>query len=323
MIMRMKDKMEKVSIIIPIYKVEGYILNTLRSIVNQTYKEYEIILVDDGTPDRSIEQAEKYLTQFKEVKWKVIHQENKGLSAARNTGIENATGEWIICPDGDDTLDPNTIKRMIEAGRSNNIDCVFCGYQSVKLEEIDKRMNDEGKTLILANQEIKQRFLNRELILLVPAMLIRREALRELRFDSGCPYDEDIHFLWQLLFRIEKAAYIPAKFYNYLDREGSMVHNLKPGDYLLTSSAYAKMEKGLLEKYPQEKQLILKIYPKYRLGGCHVLAKANDYSTFKKTVLQDGYRRDMQRLIIHNNFKLSIYALLFCMSLKLFYLISR
>ena len=319
----MKEKMEKVSVIIPIYKVEGYILNTLRSIVNQTYKEYEIILVDDGTPDRSIEQAEAFLRQYEGIDWKVIHQENKGLSAARNTGIENSSGEWIICPDGDDTLDPDAIRRMIEVGQSNNIECVFCGYQSVKLEEIDKRSKGDQKTCVYTSSEIKGKFLNRELILLVPAMLIKREAIKDLRFDTSCPYDEDIHFLWQLLFNIETVGYVPSKLYNYLDREGSMVHTLKPDDYLSTSRAYARMEKELLTKYPNEKTLILKIYPKYRLGGCHVLAKSNDYPAFKKTVMKDGYRRDMQRLILHNNLKLSIYALLFCISLKCFYRISR
>ena len=79
----------------------------------------------------------------------------------------------------------------------------------------------------------------------------------------------------------------------------------------------------LLNEYPQEANFIRRIYPKYRLGGFHVLAKSNDYKTFKETVIKDGYRKNMSRLIFYDDVRLSLYALLFCISLKVFYKVSR
>ena len=315
--------MEKVSIVIPVYKVEDYILNTLYSIVHQTYRNYEIILVDDGTTDRSIDVAEEFLEKQEGIEWKVIHQKNSGLSAARNKGIENATGEWVICPDSDDYIDPRAVEEMIKAAKKTNVDCVFCGFKSVTIDRISEVDEIDTEILELQSRELRKKFLNRDIILLVPGMLLKRTIYNDLRFSTSCPYDEDIHFLWRLLFLRDRFAYIPSKFYNYLCRNTSMVHTLKPEDYLKTSEEYRKLTIELLNRYPRAKKLIVKIHPKYRLGGLHVLSKSNEYATFKSTVIKDGYRRDMEKLIFHSNAKLSAYALLYCISLRAFYLISR
>lgn len=315
--------MSKVSVVLPVYKVEDYIENTLRSVVNQTYKDIEIILVDDGSPDKSINVAEQFLKNYKDIDWKIIHQENRGLSAARNRGIDNASGEWIICPDSDDYIDPSTISEMLMAAEKYKVDCVFCGHKSVTIDNIDEKSIDVEEAKIFDSTELKTKFLNREIILLVPGMLVRKDKYDKVKFDTSCPYDEDIHFLWRLLFECEKAVYIPTAFYNYLSRSTSMVHTLKPENYLKTSRAYAAMTEQLLKEHPDEDKLILRIHPKYRLGGLHVLAKANDYKTFKKTVMLDGYRKDMGRLIFYKNARLSLYAFLYCVSLKGFYKISR
>ncbi len=315
--------MDKVSVVIPVYKVEDYIENTLRSVVNQTYKNLEIILVDDGSPDQSIEIAENYLSNYRDIDWRVIHQKNSGLSAARNKGIENATGDWIICPDSDDFIDSCTIDEMLATAKKFNVDCVFCGYKSVTIDNIDEKSFSVKQPQLYNSSELKSLFLKRHIILLVPGMLIRKEKYDTLKFDTSCPYDEDIHFLWRLIFKCEKAAYISTPLYNYLSRSTSMVHTLKPENYLKTSMAYATMTEELLKKYPQEAHFIQRIYPKYRLGGLHVLAKSNDYKTFKETVIKDGYRKDMSRLIFYGDVRLSLYALLFCFSLKAFYKVSR
>jgi len=101
-----------------------------------------------------------------------------------------------------------------------------------------------------------------------------------------------------------------------------MSHTLKPTAYLKTAERYKVMETELTSMFPNDK-VIPMIYPKYRLGGLHVLAKSTDYKTFKETVIKDGYRNDMSRLIIQPNMKLSMYALLYCISLPLFYRISK
>ena len=311
-----------VSIVVPVYKVEDVVINTLKSINDQKYKNIELVLVDDGSPDRSAIIAEEYLATT-ELNWRIIHKENGGLAAARNTGIENATGEWVICPDGDDYIEPWAIAEMIHFAQQTQLDCVFCGYKSVTLETIavSKELQANGK--VYDAEKMRHLFLERRLKLLVTGMLVRKEVYSRIKYNPECPYDEDIHFLWQLLFLYDKFGYISNEYYHYLNRSTSMVHTLSAESYLKTSQCYAELVKGLGEAYPSQLRLINQIYPKYRLGGAHVLAKANSYDVFRKAIVQDGYRREMSRLILQPNIKLALYPALYCCSLRLFYFVSR
>ena len=312
---------ELVSVVIPVYKVEKYIVDTLDSIVNQTYKNLEVILVNDGTPDDSIRVAKEYLAD-KDISWHVVEEPNSGLPTARNNGIKAAGGKWVICPDSDDWLAPQAIEKMVEAAKSLAVRCVFCGYKNVDDAHIREMPVKETAALKLDIAELRKNFLERRIIPLAPGMLLDRAIFDIIQFDKDCPHDEDIHFMWRLFYAINDVAYIGADYYNYRVRSTSMSYNLKPEAYLATSRRYASMTEDLIKLYPNDR-VAKCIYPKYRLGGAHILARANDYDTFKKTILADGYRRDMGRLILQPNVKLSLYALLYCMSLKLFYNISK
>lgn len=312
---------DKVSIVVPVYKVEQYIVNTLESIVSQTYKNIELILVDDGSPDKSIQVASDYLAD-KGVDWKVVTEPNSGLPTARNSGIAAATGEWVICPDSDDYIAPQTIEKMLEAAHNLKTDCVFCGYKVVHDKDMKDLPRRETSARKLEIEKLRVKFLERKLILLVPGMLMKRKIYDRLKYDKECLYDEDIHFMWQLFYTIDSIAYVDADYYNYYMRSTSMVHTLKPEAYMKTSRQYKEMTDRLMKEFPNDK-VASKIYPKYRLGGAHVLSKANDFKTFKQTILGDGYREQMSRLVFQKNLKLSIYALIYCVSLRLFYKISK
>ena len=253
----------------------------------------------------------------------MIHKKNAGLSAARNTGIENAKGEFIICPDSDDYIEPDTIASMVQYAKEQHLSCVFCGYKLVTIENIFQCDKCTAQTMVYNAAKLRKLFLERRIKLLVPGMLLKKNVYDRIKYDPQCPYDEDIHFLWRLLFQDNSYGYIANHYYHYLCRENSMVHTLKPENYLAASKAYSIMVEGLAQMYPSEIKLIRKIHPKYRLGGLHVLSKANDFDTFENTVIQDGYRKDMLRLIFQPNVKLSLYAIIYCISLRAFYAISR
>lgn len=310
-----------VSIVVPVYKVEGYITKTLESIVNQTYKNIELVLVDDGTPDNSVAEAEAFLAG-KEIDWHFIHQQNSGLPTARNNGIKEAKGEWVICPDSDDYIAPQTIEKMVEVAERLNVRCVFCGYKNVSESTIDAPVEKEENAKKLEVKELRRDFLERKLITLVPGMLLKRSVYEMVKFDKECPHDEDIHFMWRLFYEIDDIAYIEADYYNYLVRGTSMSFTLKPEAYLKTSQRYEEMTRLLAMQYPNDR-IVPMIWPKYRLGGLHVLAKSTDYQTFKRTVFEDGYRKDMMKLICHGDMKLTLYSLIYCLNLRMFYKISR
>ncbi len=120
-----------ISIIVPVYKVETTLHYCIESILQQTYKNFEVILIDDGSPDKSGEICDKYAE--KDIRIKVIHKENGGVSSARNTGFDNAKGEYIVCVDSDDYVNENYLQDFIDVlNQYPDVQMVLCGYSSVK-----------------------------------------------------------------------------------------------------------------------------------------------------------------------------------------------
>ena len=312
---------ELVSIVVPVYKVEKYIVNTLESIVNQTYNNIELILVNDGTPDNSIGVAREYLSD-KNIRWKVVDEPNSGLPTARNNGIRSATGKWVICPDSDDYLVPESIERMVAAAKQTGSKCVFCGYKLVHDEDLKRGVTADNGIKHYPIEQLRELFLMRKLILLAPGMLLERTVYDSIQYDAGCLYDEDIHFMWRLFYHLDEIVYVDADFYNYYLRSTSMVHSLSPRNYLAASERYKVMTQELSKTYPHDK-IVKLIYPKYKLGGAHVLARSTSFKVFRDTIKSDGYRKEMAKLVCQPNLKLSLYSLLYCVSLRMFYNISK
>lgn len=118
--------MVDVSVIVPMYNVEKYIERCLDSLINQTFQNIEIICVDDGSPDKSGEIAERYATQDERIK--VIHKKNAGLGMARNTGVESASGKFVAFVDSDDYLETTMVQELVDAAKQANADTVIGGY---------------------------------------------------------------------------------------------------------------------------------------------------------------------------------------------------
>lgn len=313
---------ELISVVIPIYKIENYIINILEAINNQTYRNIELILVNDGSPDKSIEIAIEYLSD-KKIKYSIISQKNCGLSAARNAGIKASRGEWIICPDGDDYIAKEMIEKLYEATKKYNTMCAFCAYKSVDIESLRELPKYSKEPIIKKREELKYEFLIRNIKLIVPGMLLSKEVYKNILFDTNCPYDEDINFLWRLIYQCDVFAYVESDLYNYLDRKGSLMHSLTQGLYLKSSKSYKIMTDSLLISNPNDSKFIKMIYLKYKLGAQHVLAKCVEYKIFRETALSDGYRKGMVSLILSGDIKLAWFSLLYCISLRMFYIIAK
>ena len=126
-----------VTVVVPFYNVEKYIESCMNSIVNQTYKNLEIILVNDGSKDHSRSLVEKYL---KDKRVKIIDQVNMGIGEARNSGLIHANGEYILFVDSDDKLELNMIEKLLNTAKMKDLDLVICGYKRVneRFEELEK-----------------------------------------------------------------------------------------------------------------------------------------------------------------------------------------
>lgn len=129
----------KISIIVPVYKAEPYLKKCIDSILNQTFKDFELILVDDGSPDRCGEICDEYA--LKDSRIKIIHKENGGQSSARNVGLDIAQGEYIGFVDSDDWIEPDMYKKLFKVLKNDNVDMAICNINSIK----DKKLRDRKK----------------------------------------------------------------------------------------------------------------------------------------------------------------------------------
>ena len=221
----MRDK--KVSIAIPVYNVENYLDKCVESIVNQTYKNLEIILVDDGSTDRSGEICDQWAKRDKRIK--VVHKENGGLSSARNAGMKNATGKYILFEDSDDWVDKELVEKCVERIEQDKSDLVIFGYKKV-----DERGGDLG-SFTFGNETLSRDEITEQLFKRILEMsfgyawnkMYNLKVLREsnLEFDGSIIDREDLVFNMQLLSVLNRVSYLDFAGYYYLQRKTSLLHN--------------------------------------------------------------------------------------------------
>ncbi|MBO7244457.1 MAG: glycosyltransferase [Alphaproteobacteria bacterium] len=213
-----------ISVIVPIYNVETYLKGCLESILHQTEPNFEAILVDDGSTDRSGLIADEYAR--KDPRFKVIHQENKGLSGARNTGLKVAEGIYVAFLDSDDYWHPEFLRVMSQTAQKERADLVVC-----KLQHTDKFYHQMSVSHALPNFKI-QRFYkpldgfleNKDLASNVCVKLHRREAIQNLFFKEGI-YFEDVLFSTLEMSQIKYAVYVNVPLYYYFANPQSIMRS--------------------------------------------------------------------------------------------------
>lgn len=200
-----------VSIIVPVYNVEHYLDKCLHSLVTQSYPNIEIIVINDGSPDQSQEIIERYMHEYPGKVFGHLRG-NRGVSAARNFGIEQAKGEYISFVDGDDYLDFDCIEKMMESLEQNGSDLIICGHRWV---------DENGvllKTIPVADD-------NGSGIFIACAMLYKRQLFNtwNIRFPEG-KYYEDLSVAMEARLLSKSRKALPYVGYNYVQRQGSTTH---------------------------------------------------------------------------------------------------
>lgn len=212
----------KVSIIVPIYNVERYINRCIDSIINQTYKNIEIILVDDESPDNCGKICDNYAKKNEKIK--TYHKKNGGLSDARNYGLKFATGKYIAYVDSDDWIEPNMIEILVNNLEKSQADIAMCGTKVVNEDSIfynkwydeDKILNkNEGLTALLENRIITSHAWNK---------IYKKEIIQKVPWPKGRLY-EDIHIMHKIFKLCKKIAISKEYLYNYYQRDNSICNN--------------------------------------------------------------------------------------------------
>lgn len=224
----------KISIIIPVYNVEPYIKTCLQSVFNQSYKNIEIILVDDCGKDNSMEIIKTVIDENKNLKEiKILrHKNNRGLSAARNTGIENSTGDYIYFLDSDDTLPSNSIELLVSEIKkyNNDIDFVIGAVKTYGNKNYIYPLL--SKPYIDNNNDILNDYLSFKWNVMACNKLISKKMIDKynIKFIEGI-YHEDMDFSFKLALHATKMACCYNITYNYLIRENSITTYKKEKNY--------------------------------------------------------------------------------------------
>ena len=212
----------KVSVIVPVYKAEAYLKRCVDSLLAQTFEDFEILLIDDGSPDRSGAICDDYARQDRRVR--VIHKENGGVSSARQCGLDNACGEYVIHADPDDWTEPEMLEEMYRKAKEEDADMVIA--LGIFIDEEKKRCSRKIlQTLPDASpQEIIVSILSRKLFVGLWNKLIRRSCYVDnmIKFPIGCDFGEDAYVLCRILLGNPKCVVLPNAYYHYSQCSSSL-----------------------------------------------------------------------------------------------------
>lgn len=264
--------MPKASVIVPVYKVEEYLEKCVQSILAQTERDFELILVDDGSPDRCGALCDSLAQTDPRVR--VIHQENQGLGGARNTGIREARGDWLLLVDSDDWIEPKILEKAMEAGLREEADLVMFAFRTV---------DEQGRELGVFREDMpKERGItlqeHKEALLTAPCAwnkLYRRSFFQ----GTGLAYPprvwyEDLRTSPKLMAKAGRMVFLDEVGYNYLQRQGSIMKsaNLERNREIL--DAFDDLlpwfrKEGLFEAYRRELEY-LAVFHVYLTAGVRV-----------------------------------------------------
>lgn len=245
---------DKITVIVAVYNIAEYLERCVRSLRNQTYRNLEIILVDDGSADGSGKMCDTFAGEDDRIR--VIHKPNGGLSDARNVGIEQATGTYLAFVDGDDWIDGQMYEKMLAALITYKGDFAACRYRCIYPDRtVDESTN---RLAVFEGRQALESFIAEEDQYQIQNAawnkLYRRELLGKQRFPVGKWY-EDIVFTTILLSKVKRLVYLDEAFYNYvIDREGSIM-SAGIGKRILTDQIPAYFEKTAFLRSIGEEEL--------------------------------------------------------------------
>ena len=286
---------ELISIIVPVYNVEQYLEKCVCSIINQTYKNLEIILVDDGATDSSGNMCDELAKSDNRIK--VYHKENGGLSDARNYGVERATGDYIGFVDSDDYIDSEMYEKLYEAIKKENVDVAECSLKVIYPGKIEL-FTDEKYYKVLGKTEYLEEYLTiKKIFGSVWTKLIKSDVAKKLVFPKGKLY-EDTYYAYDLIEKVDRYVIMNNPYYNYLMRENSITNAKFNPRILDLIEIVEKFHKTTYENYPGLKEA----------ADCRKMYAY--FSVLNSILLEENYRDNEYYSEILNYFKRNYISLL-------------
>lgn len=292
-----------ISVIVPVYNTEPYLEKCLDSLLSQTYGDFELILVDDGSSDQSGKRCDEY--QAKDSRIHVIHQENGGLSNARNTGINASKGEYLTFVDSDDWVDPRLLEVLWE-GIGKGATVSACGYYTVRNGNAKPwRDQDDGFRVLPAVEAVRDMMYTKSIDTSACAKLFHRSCFSQILFPEGRLYEE-VATTYRLFLTQEKIAITTNSYYFYVKHPGSIVTSAFSDRHMDMLTHSQDMLELAIGSYPDlisaaKRRIIYACFYLLKTMGRYypefprqVQAIMDQFTLYEKSVMQDpdAPRRD-------------------------------
>lgn len=271
------NKCPKVSIVYPIYNVSNYIEDSIKSVVGQTYKNFEVIAVNDGSHDDSIDIFKKII-EGKEIDYYIFNKENGGLASARNFGLKKARGEWVVFIDSDDVIHPNFLKTLVDDLITYDTDVSIGSYKKVTKDNLWLFESTDKGAKIDKNNFMKLMFSRNRFDAYCGCFLIRKDLLvdNNIFFNENVKFSVDQGFMWKVIDCSNSISVNYSKIYNYYLRPGSIMTSSKKDQILSGVNDYVDTINGL-KNVPYDRKIII---DRWKMGILHSSAKLTDYGGF-------------------------------------------
>lgn len=280
-----------ISIVVPIYNVEQYLQKCVDSLINQTYKNLEIILVDDGSPDNCPKICDEYAKQDSRIK--VIHKENGGLSDARNAGMNIATGEYISFIDSDDWIKSEMIEDMYNRMIEDNSDLVSSGVLWVDEDGVEIRNATVSENCVLNTEQAMSELINDgKLKQHVWNKLYKADLIKNIPFDKG-KYHEDVFWSYKVIGEAKRISIEKNSYYFYVQRSESIMGEKYSAKRLDALDAMELRCEYMKERFPKLYNNALAVY----IGSCmyHLqlaLIAGTDKEVIRNIEIRIGYKKN-------------------------------
>lgn len=315
-----------ISVIIPVYNVEDYLHYAIESLGKQTYKNFEIILVNDDSTDDSGKLCDDYSEKYSNVR--VFHKENGGLSDARNFGVQKAKGEFITFLDPDDYLEAYSLELLASVQKQHNCDIVSTRVKATELYNVysNHSLTEEDiKNVIVMDRDVflEEAFYDKVATVSACGKLYRKSIL-EIPFPKGRIY-EDLYIISEHVEKANKIVHTPIQIYNYYKRQGSIVNSKFTSKQYDFFDAIAYNRQVIREKFNNVDKLVTAINAKKVIGSFKIIGSAyktsiSDVYNIRK-IIKENSSNILRNKRIRYTFKMKY--MLFILSPYMFNIIKR
>lgn len=292
--------MEKISVIVPVYNTEKYVARCIESVLKQTYTNWELLLIDDGSTDGSGEICRQY--ESEDIRIRYFQNQNQGPAASRAYGVAYANGEMVMFVDSDDWIDRvilETLKGQMDETGARIVCCIFKDIDDQGRERHVQRFREPYIDCETAAQCMYQMHHTRHLTGSPCTKLFRKELFEKVDFCRDVTIGEDYAMIVQLAEKAEKVRIISKELYFRYVRKGSISHGGFTDRHKNAFDNYMKIRKGLLARYPEQKKDILAFHTEYEMAVITAMCRNDCYDREVIRALKEDLRRNMVNTWAH------------------------